>query len=129
MATTANQRNISIYKMVVFKTATWQDRTSAATVLDMTMPRPSAKVKICCHTQNPCHSPTMHFMCRYGSINQGKHRSGMAQADGCWSLNIESWFQFQSSQIEFVVDKAALGQVLHQVLQFPVSLTTPTLHT
>jgi hypothetical protein len=28
-----------------------------------------------------------------------------------------------------VVDKAALGQVLHQVLQFPVSLTTPTLHT
>jgi hypothetical protein len=30
--------------MVVFKTATWQDRTSVAAVLDMTMPRPSAKV-------------------------------------------------------------------------------------
>jgi hypothetical protein len=45
MATTAYQRNISIYKMVVFKMATWQDRTtSVAAVLDMTMPRPSAKV-------------------------------------------------------------------------------------
>jgi len=30
--------------MVVFKMATWQDRTSVAAVLDMTMPRPSAKV-------------------------------------------------------------------------------------
>jgi hypothetical protein len=45
MATTAYQRDISIYKMVVFTTAIWQDRTaSVAAALDMAMPRPSAKV-------------------------------------------------------------------------------------
>jgi len=130
MATKAYQRNISIYKKDVFKTETRQNRTtSVAAVLQYDHAKALSQGDICCHTHNPRHSPTMHFMCRYGSTNRGKRHHGMARAVCCRSLNAESWVQLQGTQSEFVVDKATLGQVLHQVLQFPISLTTQTLHT